>query len=241
MRLLKMLGIGGVLTLGLLGLSNGADAALVSYADLGLADSVGLVYDSTQKITWTKNANLAATERFGIQITTGGYGSYGITADGLMIWNTAQAWIAGMNAANYGGYNDWRLWSALNDDGSDPCLGANCKESELGHLFYVDGGLTEDQSITSSAALTSVFTNLQNHPYWSGTEVASDLGYVWYFRTSDGIQYNRHENDQLYAWAVRDGDVTAVPLPAAVWLFGSGLAGLLAVPSWRRRRLGSLK
>ncbi len=37
-----------------------------------------------------------------------------------------------------------------------------------------------------------------------------------------------------YAWAVRDGDVGAVPVPAAVWLFGSGLIGLLGVA--RRKR-----
>lgn len=35
------------------------------------------------------------------------------------------------------------------------------------------------------------------------------------------------------AWAVRNGDVTAVPLPAAVWLFGSGLLGLAGLA--RRR------
>lgn len=163
---LKTVTMGWVLALGLMmGLNSGAQAALVSYTDLGLADSVGLVYDTTQKLTWTKNANLAATERFGIQTTTGGFGSYGITADGRMTWQTAQDWIDGMNTANYGGYNDWRLWSALNADGSGPCAGANCTQSELGHLFYVDGGLSRLQSITSSAALTNVFTNLRNWSY----------------------------------------------------------------------------
>ncbi len=38
----------------------------------------------------------------------------------------------------------------------------------------------------------------------------------------------------MYVWAVRDGDVAAVPLPGAVWLFGAGLAGLLG---YGRRRL----
>jgi hypothetical protein len=33
----------------------------------------------------------------------------------------------------------------------------------------------------------------------------------------------------LFAWAVYDGDVAAVPLPAAVWLFCSGLLGLVGI------------
>jgi hypothetical protein len=33
-----------------------------------------------------------------------------------------------------------------------------------------------------------------------------------------------------FAWAVRTGDVPAVvPVPAAVWLFGSGLLGLIGM------------
>jgi len=37
-----------------------------------------------------------------------------------------------------------------------------------------------------------------------------------------------------YAWAVYSGDVSAVPVPAAVWLFGSGLMGLVGLD--RRKR-----
>ncbi len=37
-----------------------------------------------------------------------------------------------------------------------------------------------------------------------------------------------------YGWAVHSGDVSTVPVPAAVWLFGSGLLGLIGVA--RRKR-----
>jgi hypothetical protein len=30
-------------------------------------------------------------------------------------------------------------------------------------------------------------------------------------------------------WAVHDGDIGAVPIPAALWLFGSGLLGLVGM------------
>ena len=35
------------------------------------------------------------------------------------------------------------------------------------------------------------------------------------------------ESFDFYAWAVRDGNVSAVPLPPAVWSFESGLIGLV--------------
>ena len=52
----------------------------------------GLIYDDVLDIIWLQNANLAATETFGIN---------GIDAAGQMDWSTAQSWIVAMNAANY--------------------------------------------------------------------------------------------------------------------------------------------
>jgi hypothetical protein len=68
----------------------------------------GLIYDDELNITWLQDANLAATSTFGVG---------GIT-DGKMTWETANAWVAAMNAANYLGYNDWRLAEILPVNGS---------------------------------------------------------------------------------------------------------------------------
>jgi len=46
----------------------------------------------------------------------------------------------------------------------------------------------------------------------------------------DGVAYNYNENGELVAIA----DLSAVPVPAAVWLFGSGLLGLIGLS--RRRK-----
>ncbi len=43
------------------------------------------------------------------------------------------------------------------------------------------------------------------------------------------------KTNEFYAWAVRPGDASAVPIPATVWLFGSGLIGLIG---WARRKQG---
>lgn len=218
---LKCLGLAA----GLLVLSGGAQAALVAYQ----ANGVDLVYDdqpgtsSTQGLTWTANANLAATETFGVA---------GINANGTMTWDNALEWIAAMNTANYAGANDWRLWSALNSDGSGPCGPAfNCTDSELGHLFYVEGGLSQNQAITSSSALnadafpaTGVFTNLQDFVYWSGTEFSASN--AWGFLTVIGYQVLDNKANQLYGWAVRPGQVAAAPLPGTAVLMALGLMGL---------------
>ena len=47
---------------------------------------------------------------------------------------------------------------------------------------------------------------------------------------SSGIQRFYPKNIALAAWpVVQSGDVGEVPVPAVVWLFGSGLIGLIGV------------
>ena len=69
------------------------------------------------------------------------------------------------------------------------------------------------------------FENILPFIYWTGPEIPEfpetlgyDFGNSWYVGASKTNLY--------LAWAVRDGDVSLVPLPAAVWLFASAL-GLL--------------
>ncbi len=82
----------------------------------------------------------------------------------------------------------------------------------------------------------SLFTNVQSFVYWSGTGDAPTNTNAWLFYTDDGFQNDDVTLNTFYAWAVRSGDVAApVPLPAAVWLFVSGLIGLGVVGRARRR------
>ena len=71
----------------------------------------GLIYDDVLNLTWLQNANLAATNTFGVS---------GIQSNGTMTWDTANQWITAMNAADYLGYNDWRLPTMI-DTGSSGC------------------------------------------------------------------------------------------------------------------------
>ena len=58
---------------------------------------------------------------------------------GGMTWYQALTWAGGLV---YGGFDDWRLPTAMNPDGSGPCPANsfNCTGSEMGHLYYTKLG-----------------------------------------------------------------------------------------------------
>jgi hypothetical protein len=173
----------------------------------------GLIYDDDLDITWLADANYAKTS--------------GYDADGFMSWSEAMTWASSLV---YGGYSDWRLPT------SDTCSSYNCTDSEMGHLFYNElGGEAFSSILFSTDPDLALFTNVQLSLYWSGSEYAPGTVYAWVFGFGDGVQYALGKSNVIYAWAVHSGDVgaPAVPVPAAVWLFGSGLIGLAAVT--RRR------
>jgi hypothetical protein len=66
-------------------------------------------YDDVLDITWLADANLAATNQFGLTQSGDVFPVAGeVGSTGRMNWATANAWIAGMNAADYLGFDDWR-------------------------------------------------------------------------------------------------------------------------------------
>ncbi|MEI6065947.1 MAG: DUF1566 domain-containing protein [Methylococcaceae bacterium] len=170
-----------------------------------------MVYDSDQNITWAADANLAKT--------------LGNSGDGKMTWDAAVAWTSHLEI---GGHNDWRLPATLST-----VEGLNPAGSEMGHLF--------DASL-AGAANNVHFSNIQDSNYWSGTQSDSNNADAWSFTIKAGNQITSAKTSRFYAWAVHNGDVgkmqqntiPPVPVPAAIWLFGSGLIALLGV-----KRLGN--
>jgi hypothetical protein len=192
-----------------LGVSSVANASDVMFSRLGGA----AVYDATTNLTWTSNANI----------------------NGQMDWNTANTWA---NTLVLDGVSGWSLPTTMqpdatceinNSSGSD---GLNCTGSELGNLFYnALGGVANDSITTTHNANYGLFSNFQPSYYWSGTEYAPNTSGAWFFGFNSGVQsfWGKSNYSNLYALAVRPGDVAAVPVPAAVWLFGSGLLGLIGM------------
>ncbi|OGI54878.1 MAG: hypothetical protein A3E57_03205 [Candidatus Muproteobacteria bacterium RIFCSPHIGHO2_12_FULL_60_33] len=170
---------------------------------------------------------------------------------GPMNWANANAWAAGLNMNSITG---WRL-PTTNDVGNDGCTftnvyqGVDCgynitTHSEMSHMFYVTLGdkAYYDTSGVPQAGYgltnTGPFSNVQSFSYWSATEYAPYTNLAWVFNTYNGYQDALIKDyDFIYAWAVHSGDVGAstVPVPAAAWLFGSGLVGLIGFARRKKR------
>ncbi len=233
--------------------STGAHASLI--ARVG-----GMVYDDVNNITWATNANLFATQAAGnsnlvseiiaanggvIHDTPNDYdtvpntGAYTLTvADfntdtGQMTWWGAQAWVSNLTL---GGLKGWSL-PATADAANPNNYGYNITTSQMGDLFYNQlGGLAPTDLSANHNANYNLFSNVQDSLYWSSSEYTLDPRFAWYFVNHQGYQYDLNKYFQVYAWAVHVGDVTAVPLPGVVWLFGSAMLGLMGFN--RRGNLG---
>ncbi len=115
---------------------------------------------------------------------------------------------------------DWSVGWRLPSAGTNPQKGYSQTTSEMGHLFYEENILE--------------FTELFGSGYWSGTAYASMGGLAWDFYMADGHQNYSGMMVESYGLAVRSGGtVSAVPIPGAIWLLGSGLLAMVGI---RRRK-----
>jgi hypothetical protein len=199
-----------------LSIATPANAALVSRLG-GQA-----VYDTDLDITWTANANI----------------------NGMMTWAAANTWTTNLVID---GVSGWRLPTTLQPDAScseqdiGESWGYGCTGSEMGHLFYNElGGVAGSSILTTHNANLALFQNVQ-FDYWSGTEYAPITIGAWSYTfdsgRGSGYQNAIDKGVGLYAWAVHPGDVAAVPIPTAFWLFGSGLVGLFGFMRRRNNKI----
>ncbi|MHB8744172.1 MAG: Lcl domain-containing protein [Sulfuricaulis sp.] len=194
---------------------------------LGGSATPDAYYDTTLNITWLADANSAGT---------------------MMDWPTANTWAANLNV---NGVTGWSL-PTMNDPNAncytityagEPCGYNNPSTSELAHMFYTTLGnkgyfdASGNPQAVYGLTNTGPFSNVQSNFYWSATEYPN-TNEAWGVNSFNGYQYPSGKATNLYAWAVHTGDVgaSAVPVPAAVWLFSSGLLGLIGVSSKRRAR-----
>lgn len=231
-----------------------AEAALSSYIGGG---GVGLVYSSVSDVTWTADANLLHTLESTLgydnvvnaiiavsptinnipnTFDTPEYsGAHSLTSndfyiDGLMTWWGAKGFISYLNNQNFGGTNQWALPTA----GNNPQVGYSQTTSPLGKLYYNELGglgsinLQNGNLQDGNMPIDQIhFINQREWNYSLGTEYTPVSGFAWGFATNTGLQEEVAKSNYSYTWPVISGQLTPVPLPAPLWLFGSGLITLL--------------
>ncbi len=198
-----------------------------------------MFYDTVEDVTWVTDAHLfktqAASDPSLISTIIANVGTvlYGnephvLTTNDfytdfdnnvfVMSWLGAQAYVENLN---YGGVSDWRLpmVSTLN---WVPVTG------EFASIFNPDNEREPGVSFLNMYGFggpgTWVTGTYDQESFW-----VVDTMLYQYTRTVDhGFQLAGG------VWAVRDGDVAAVPVPAAAWLFGSALFGFVGLKQRNR-------
>ncbi len=190
------------------------------------------LYDTTLDVTWLRNANL----------------------NGAQTWVNATSWADNLSTGSGGKtISDWRLPTMATNpnpnfsfNGStDRGFNVPGSSSEMASLFYNTLG-NKARYNTSGVAqagygLTNAgsFQNMESgFVYWLGTEYENELdphNGGWSFLTGSGLQDGYTKSSQLYALAVRPGDVSPAPEPETYLMLLMGL-GVVGAMSRRRAR-----
>lgn len=196
----------------------------------GNAATFEAYYDTALNITWLADANYGKTSNHAAA-----------NSSGRMTWDEARDWVAQLDI---NGVTGWRLPDAQPVDGtsfndrysntgnSDYGYNITSTRNELAYMYHVTLGnksafdTFNNPQPDFGLRQTGPFSNLQSGTYWSGTEYTPGSHKAWAFNTG-GEQDADTKSNEYSAWAVRSGDVAAVPEPESLALVGAGLAALM--------------
>ena len=205
-------------------------------------------YDDVLNITWMANASLSLTESFGVP----GSFDLGIERSTAFAWIDAMNAAHYLGFADWRlpatrpiNGSDYVL-ELRGDGSSDVGAGmsapgtpyAGSTASEMAHLYYVTLGNLPGLDVSANptpcfiTGLADCLVNpgpfdirLDRQPYfWSGTTTPD--GYAFAFDFGRGLQAAANTPGHAFAWAVRDGDVAAIPEPETWALLVAGLVAI---------------
>jgi hypothetical protein len=206
-------------------------------------------YDTVLDITWLANANYAQTSGFDadgwMTWTAANAWAAGLNINGYTGWRLPTVSPVDGTTADDANVSYIGTEDRGYNISAPGTLYAGSTASEMAHMFHNtlgDKGYCNPATSTVSTCSgpqagyglsnSGPFSNLlPDLRYWSATEYAPSTSFAWFFSFTNGEQRGVVKADTYIAWAVHSGDVGAstVPVPAAVWLFGSGLLGLIGM------------
>lgn len=221
----------------------------------------GLLYDDVLNVTWLGDANYAKTSNYDADGR--------MTWNAAKTWATNLSYYDSVRKVTYDDWRlasntpvgaDWNYRNS-NAGTTDAGYNITSPHSELSYMYYVNLGFKGYYSPTGMRqpdfgifgnGLTGgerddlgpngVIDNLQPWVYWSGAaykEPGDPASYASGFNAGYGYQGYWGQNNEFHAWAVRPGDVAAVPEPEAYTLLLAGLGLLGGVAKRQRRSLGA--
>jgi hypothetical protein len=158
-------------------------ASLSAHAQLKSVDQGAAVIDSNG-LMWANTVGIDVGWSGYPNAQTGGSGQPG----------SAQAWVAGLNATDYGGYNNWTLATGVGS------AAPNTTTNQLGDLFYNDCGFSAGAPSTGkscrgfSALNTTLRTDmifLASSPYAGNAPDATAFAgnfFFWVYADSSSTQ-----------------------------------------------------
>src|SRR5579862_8856218 len=181
------------------------------------------VYDTVNNISWLADANLPATNRFGLPVCSTSGLQPCVNPSGSMSYQSAAAWVSAMNAANYLGHTNWQLpTTPITDKGcgktgpQDNSFGFDCSLGAMGSLYYSALGLKPPNTAVPIPDNTAgPFSNFQPYLYWSQSPGQGGNATLSF---NSGFQGANTVDNFLYTLPMIPGKISGTP-PAT----GNGL------------------